>query len=328
MRSVNLASQEKIRMSEATPQFATRTSAEITRREIDSVFFGLYSEVTALSKPARKTGQAIKFFHESRARLEHDLSVANKGKSADDYRLDGVAARHSLLALIHWLYPNYIGYNRLTNAKLMYQHATAAVSASRSKTSIPFVIGLMVQLRITPFLIKSKKATLGQIVKIRETALKFVAKNSENPNISGPTGIVNDGIGFSYFLLERDARTALSHLSEATKCLVQQEKATLKEISVKNPSTSTRTSLNFFRALISVAHWDYGLCNESLSEKIEGEEMLELSRETRFHYQRSYDYAKRTPWHIYKDYECLHPIWNIRQGSNSAGWRKSQRLRD
>ena len=62
-------------MSEAAPQFATRTNAEITRKEIDSVFFGLYSEVTALSKPARKTGQAIKFFHESRARLEHDLRV-------------------------------------------------------------------------------------------------------------------------------------------------------------------------------------------------------------------------------------------------------------
>ncbi|MGA2874656.1 MAG: hypothetical protein ABSE82_03860 [Nitrososphaerales archaeon] len=286
-------------MSEEAPQFAIRTNAEITRKEIDSIFFVLYSEVTALSKSARKTGQAIRFFHESRARLEHDLRVTDKGKSADDSKLDGLAARHSLLALIYWLYPTYIGYNRLTNAKLMYQHASAAVSASRSKTSIPFAIGLMVQLRITPFLIKSKKATPGQIAKIRETAAKFITKNFENPNISGALGMVNDGVGFSYFLLERDMSTALSHMTKATNCLVQQEKTILKEIASKNPSTSARTRLNFFRAFTSVAYWDYGLCNESQSERMKGED-TELSMETRSHYQRSYEFAKRTPWHIYK----------------------------
>ena len=287
-------------MSDAPPQFAPRTNAEITRREMDSVFFGLYSEVSALSKSARKTGQAIKFFHESRARLDHEIRVSDEGKTTDDYRLDGIAARHSLLALIHWLYPNYIGYNRLKNAKLMYQHASAAISTSRTRTSLPFIIGLMVQLRITPFLIKSKKSTPAQLAKIRETALKFVAKHEENSELSGPLGIINDGIGYSYFLLERDAKAALSHLTKATELLVRQEKDILKEISSRNPSMSTRIRLNFFRSFLSVTYWDYGLCYESQSESAEGDKMLELSKETRTHYQRSYDYAKRTSWHIYK----------------------------
>ena len=287
-------------MSDATPQFAPRTNAEITRREIDSVFFGLYSEVNALSKSARKTGQAIKFFHESRSRLEHELRVSNEGKTLDDYRLDGIAARHSLLALIHWLYPNYIGYNRLKNAKLMYHHASAAISTCRSRTSLPFIIGLMVQLRITPFLIKSKKTSPSQMAKTRETALKFVAKHEENSDLSGPLGIINDGIGYSYFLLERDTEAALSNLAKATEQLVREERRILKEISGRNPSMSTRIRLGFFRAFLSVTYWDYGLCFESQSENAEGDKILELSKGARTNYQRSYDYARRTSWHIYK----------------------------
>lgn len=297
---MNLASEGKIRTPDAPPRLAARTNADIIRKEIDSVFFGLFSEVTALSRPAHKTGQAIKFFHESRTRLEHELHATESNKSVDEYKIDGIAARHSILALIHWLYPNYVGYNRLTNAKLMYQHSTAAISSSRSKTSIPFVIGLMVQLRITPFLIRSKKATMDQLAKIRESGLKFVEQHDENPDLAGALGIINDGVGFSYFLLERDASVALSYLNRATRCLIQEEKNILKEISSRNLSMSSRTKLNFYRAFTSVAFWDLGLSSESLSEKTEGETMLQLSRETRAHYQRSYDYAKRTPWHIYK----------------------------
>ncbi len=223
-------------MSEASPILASRANVEITRKEIDTLFFRTYCCVTALSKSARKPGQAIKLFHESRMKLENELSEDYKGKNLDNNELDEIAVRHSLLALIHWLYPNYIGYNRLANAKLMYQHATAAASTSRSRMSLPYVIGLMVQLRITPFLVKSRNSTPGQLSRVRETALRFLTRNGENAELDGPLGIINDGIGFSYFLLERDTNAALDYLAKATEYLVRQEKSVLNEISHKIPS--------------------------------------------------------------------------------------------
>ncbi|MGI0090216.1 MAG: hypothetical protein ACREBS_00770, partial [Nitrososphaerales archaeon] len=286
-------------MSGAAPQFVSKSNSDLTRKGVDNTFLGLYSEVSALSKTARKTGQAIGFFHDSKAKLEDELHINYAVNELDDSNLDGIAARHSLLALIHLLYPNFIGYNRLRNAKLMYQHAVAAASTCRSKRALPYAIGLMVQLRITPFLIRSKKSTLGQLARARETTLKFIAKHKENVELCAPLGLMSDGLGFSYFLLERDSDRALSYISKAIDYLLHQEKITLKESS-RTAAVLGITRLSFCRAFIAAAYWDYGLCYESRSEKTEGDQMVELYKETRLHYQRSYDYAKRTPWHIYK----------------------------
>lgn len=286
-------------MSDTLSRFS-RGNAEVIREKVDITFYELLSRVTALSKPARKSGQAIKFFHESRMRLEEELRLAGKGRLNDESKQDIVASKHALLALIHWLYPNYIGYNRITNAKLMFQHSIAAVSCSRSRTSISYAIGLMVQLRITPFLIKSKKATIGQLTKLRETAAKFIDRNAENSDLCGPVGMINDAIGYSYFLFERDANLALAHLEKATNLLAQEERSLRNTIARKNAPVIEKTRLSFFRGFMSVAYWDHGLCNESQSEKAEGETKLQLSRAARSSYQVSYDIAKRTPWHIYK----------------------------
>jgi hypothetical protein len=278
----------------------TKTSSHVGRRDIDNVFFELYSETKALSSPSRRTGQTIKFFHDSRQRLQHELKIAYNVDSKDELNLTGLAARHSLLALIHLLYPNYIGYNRLSNARQMYQHAVAACSASRSKSSLPYAIGLMIQLRITPFLIKSRKSPQSNLARMRDVAVKFVAKNKSNLELSGYAGLVADGLGSSYFLLERDPKAARTHLKQALSLLTEWQAHTSKSRSGRTSLTYAKERMSFFRAILATAHWDYGICVQIESENTKGDQTEDFMLEARTHYQLAYDYAKRTPWHIYK----------------------------
>lgn len=265
---------------------------------INREFFNRYSNTDALSRSSRKPGQAIEFFHKSRGELESELRVARK-KGLDDAMLDYIAIRHALLGLIHWLFPNYIGYNRLVNARLMYHHARSAMVTARSRSSLPYTIGIMIQLRIAPFLIRTKNLRESQLNKMRSQAVGFVESHRDNPDLLGPLGIVHDAVGFSYFLYERDLGKSAEHLAPAIEYLLKYERA-LRNLDSQNHSVATRVQLNFYRALLSAAHWDFGICCESKSENSEGDQMLSSLKETRYHYQRAIEFAKHTSWNIYK----------------------------
>jgi hypothetical protein len=157
----------------------------------------------------------------------------------------------------------------------------------------------MIQLRITPFLIRSKKSPAGSLGRIRDAAARFVSKNERNPLLAGQVGLLCDGIGFSYFLFERDPDKALTFLSMATELLARREKS-LMNLDSSETGELGKTAAAFFRALLATSHWDTGICCEIKSENNEGDQKGEFIRETRLHYQRAYDYAKHTPWHIYK----------------------------
>lgn len=273
----------------------SRNTAGTLGGKLDQDFFLLYSGTSALYRSSRKPGQAIQLFHQSRSKLERELRSVKSRDQMHDY----ATVRHSLQALIHWLFPNYIGYNRLANAKLMYQHAAAATSTSRSELSIPYIVGLMVQLRIAPFLIKTKNLKERQLERIRAIAIKLIENNRENVELSGHLGILEDGLGFSYFLYERDPEKALVHLVRATEYLLHREK-TLVTFASKNDFTMHKVQLNFLRAMLATAHWDCGICFESKSENSQGEQMLNLLKETRHYYQQAYECAKHTSWDIYK----------------------------
>ncbi len=291
-----MVGRQKFHEIETLPELS-RSETEIKER-IDQEFFVRYSNTSALYRSSRRPGQAIEFFHKSRQDLEQELGTVRKTR-IDDESLDNIAVRHALLSLIHWLFPNYIGYNRLVNARLMYQHARAATSAARSRLSLPYAIGLMIQLRIAPFLIRTKRLKESQLTRMRELAIAFVEKYRNDTDLQGILGIMQDGVGFSYFLYERDLKTSAEYLAPAIERLFKCERLSIKSVSV-NRSTIARVQVGFFRAFLSTAHWDYGICCESKSENSEGEQMLTLLKETRYHYQRAYEFAKHTTWNIYK----------------------------
>lgn len=270
----------------------------VVNEKIDQEFFRRYSSTNALSRSSRRPGQAIEFFHESRQELEKEIRTLRK-KRTDDNSLDSIAVRHALLSLVHWLYPNYVGYNRLVNARQMYQHARAATSTARSRQSLAYVVGLMVQLRIAPFLIRTKKLREPQLDRVRELAVTFVKKYQDNYEMLGLVGILLEGIGFSYFLYERDLGTSAEYLRKATEFLLKREKA-LTNFTSTNRYPENKVQVRFYRALLSAAHWDYGICCESESENSEVDQMLALINKTRHHYQLAYEFAKHTSWDIYK----------------------------
>lgn len=287
---------QKFHETETLPELS-RSETEIKER-IDQAFFIRYSNTSALSRSSRRPGQAIEFFHKSRRELEGELATIRKTRIDNESR-DDIAVCHALLSLIHWLFPNYVGYNRLVNARLMYQHARAATSVARSRLSLPYAIGLMIQLRIAPFLIRTKRLKESQLTKMRELATAFVEKYRSNADLHGHLGIMQDGVGFSYFLYERNLETSADYLVPAIEHLFKCERLSSKSVSV-NRSAIARVQVSFYRALLSAAHWDYGICCESKYENSEGEQMLTFLKETRYHYQRSYEFAKHTPWNIYK----------------------------
>ena len=175
-------------------------------------FLRLCPDVTAISKEAKAPGEAVNLFHESRLILETELErfySAKKSKSVQ--ALEEVSAKHSILAIIYWLYPNHVGYNRLRNAVKMFQHASAAQATAQSRTALSYSVGQMIQLRITPFLIKSKKKNPGDLAEIRINAENFLA-SCHRTDLSS---IVSDGLGFSYFLFERDFDRVLFYLNRA-----------------------------------------------------------------------------------------------------------------
>jgi len=267
-------------------------------------FFSIYASLPALSRQASRSGEAIELFHTSSRKLESIVRSASRRVRNPPSSAASLPEYCALLSLIYWLYPNYIGYNRIKNALSMLKYARAA-SAGRSLTpqSEAYVVGLFVQIRILPFLIRSRKASMEEITLSRDEALKFVseAQKTKGVDTHGFSGLIFDALGFSYYQLERDKKTALSYLSKATEDLTLAEKhATSEEKGSTKQGQRIRAKISFYNALLAVAYCDLGICYESEAENKEGQEMLSYVRVTRSHYQKAYEFAKLTPWHFYK----------------------------
>ena len=274
-------------------------NAEINR-EISELFFEKYSKVDALSRPPRKPGEATSFFHESRRVLDRELKSLYDSGHLNDSVLEEISVCHSILSLIHWLYPNYIGYNRLRNALWMQQHSSAAMATSRSKTSLSYGAGLVVQLRITPFLIRSKKSSVEHLANLRQTAIELLQSPEVGP-VSPIQGMVSDALGFSYFLFERNIEKALSYLVPASEGFASLNKNSRTALNHKRSVLGSPIAHNlFFSGFAAAALWDLGMCYETKAETSEGEEMLELTKKARTCYLTSLDFSRGSPWHLYR----------------------------
>jgi hypothetical protein len=291
-----------------------------------SLFFKLYSRVSVLNTALKKPNEAVELFSSSRLELETKL----KEHSTDQNLADEISTYHSLIALLHWLYPNHRGYDRLKNASTMYDHAIEATSYSKFSLSESYVVGLFVQLRVLPFLIRSGKPFAENLTKARKNAL-WLLSALESPfsstithqthheiqelrllkpdQVDGFRGILLDALGFSYWQLERDVEASLKYLQLSVDCLVEVDKRISRKtnsnskesgIGKRGSRTSDDSMRNFYSALTSVAYWDLGHSYEGLADKFEGEELVRLNRKARAHYEKSYSFAKRTTWDNYK----------------------------
>ena len=294
-------------------------------------FFEMYSKVRAFTKPLKKPNEAVDLFSSSKLELEQFLKSVSKQRDPSRKTRQFIATCHALLSLIHWLYPNYRAYDRLKNALTMYDHAKKASDYSESNFSETFIIGMFVQLRVLPFLLRSNRPLSENLSLVREKALsvlssidshtetssvleepanrKLVQKQVE---ISGYKGLLHDALGFSYWSLERDSEAALEHLEASTEFLVQAIKESSNNVAVRFGSSNrmrkkpfSRQSVigakrSFYQAVASVAYWDLGLCNEGFADRLEGDEMMRLIKMARADYERSYNLAKKTTWNNYK----------------------------
>jgi uncharacterized repeat protein (TIGR01451 family) len=284
------------RIQALKPQYSTKE----VKGDADPqrAFFVTYASIPALAKEATKKGEALELFHSSRSMLESLLKNSG-GKVQGSEK--SIPIYHSLLSMIYWLYPNYVGYNRMKNALAMFRHAKAATFNSANSSFEAYVTGLFVQLRVLPFLIRSKKVDQKELTTARELALVLVESSAQKKSKAGPLGLVLEALGFSYYQLEHDKKNALSYLSKSVEFLGEAERQISEELKESSSnSRSLKAKYSFFHAISAVAYNDLGMCYHSEAESKEGQEMLSLLRITRSHYQRAYDYAKRTPWHFYK----------------------------
>src|SRR5579859_2741215 len=108
----------RLESRELVPSARNRTSSAVS----SPLFFGLYSKVSAFNTALKKPNEAVDLFSASRLELERKL----KEYGSEERLGSQIAAYHSLLALLHWLYPNHKGHDRLRNASTMYDHAIEA----------------------------------------------------------------------------------------------------------------------------------------------------------------------------------------------------------
>jgi hypothetical protein len=272
--------------SETTSELFASTSGEECR---DS-FLRLYPGVFALSRESKVSDEAIELFHRSRSELETELQSYSSKTLRSRTELEEVSAKHAFLSLIYWLYPNHIGYNRARNAIKMFQHASLAQTTNQSNISFSYSVGQMIQLRITPFLIRSKKKTVADLVVVRSNAEEFLLQQlSARPDLSS---LVSDGLGFSYFLFERDFEKALNYLRQGASYLETWEKESM--------SDETSSQVQFMQSFAAALYWDLGICYEGKVEGVEGDQLLEFLRTSRTFYEKSLHYAMKSPWHIYR----------------------------
>jgi hypothetical protein len=317
----------RLESREFAPSERNRIAPSVFSRP--SLFFKFYSKVSAFNTALKKPNGAVELFNSSRIELERKL----KGCATDQNINEEIATYHSLLALLHWLYPNHRGYDRLKNACLMYDHAVEAASYSKYSLSECYVIGLFVQLRVLPFLIRSGRSLTENLTKARKNALWLLSilespsinsisrqglankevRHLRHGQVNGLRGVLLHGLGFSYWLLERDIDSALKYLELSVDCLREVEKRGSKKVKSRafegggrrnklrlRKRDSSDSMRNFYSGMTSVAYWDLGHCIEVLGDRFEGDELIRLIKRARTHYEKSYAFAKRSTWDNYK----------------------------
>lgn len=252
-------------------------------------FLSIYPSIEAIYREAKKAQEVIDNFQQTAERLEAELklfySIKSRGRKDT---LAAIAAKHSFLALIYWLYPNHAGYSRVRNAERMFDHASAAKAISPTSFSLSYAIGTFVQLRIAAFLIKAKKKTAEDLAGFREEAIRYLSQTVRAKE-GGLSCIVLDGLGFSYFLFERNYKTAFSLLAESALCLESWKRDNLD-----------KDGLRFMNSVAAALFWDLGNCFEGQAEVTEGDQMFDHLNSARRAYQKSLECAMKSPWHIYR----------------------------
>jgi hypothetical protein len=317
---------------------------------IDSkIFYSIYSKVAAFTTKLRRQNEAIETFQATRIELEALLRkyiVLGQEElgTRTEHVANTIAAYHSLLALLHWLYPGK-DYDRLKNANAMYQHSVGATDFAQTPFSESYMLGLFIQLRILPFLIRSNKPLTKELAKTREKAILLISildsaprrpfsksrlnskhvlregevlKDLAQERTHGFKGLLHEGLGFSYWQLERNSEIALDHLERSINSIVEANKETGPKSDhaenkkerrttsssftkkVKPTYAKNKAERSFYNAFTSVAFWDLGLCHEGLADKLEGDDRMRLIKKARADYEKSYSFAKKTTWNNYK----------------------------
>lgn len=279
---------------ESEKLFAKSQNSFNTRNVGDS-FLRQFSDVEAISREAKASGEAIQFFHSSSKKLEDELQqfYSSSKRNVSDSKLEEISTKHACLALIYWLYPNHEGYNRVRNAVKMFRHASAAQSTSVSRITFSSAIGLMIQLRIIPFLSKAKKKTPVDLSSARRSGSEFLSAAHAASRVD-LAAIVLDGLGFSHFLYERDFDAALESLAKARQSLM------IWENTIKNSFQYTANEVKFFHSIASAIYWDIGICYDGKAEAAEGEEMRDFVKSARDSYENSLEQAMNSTWLIYR----------------------------
>jgi uncharacterized repeat protein (TIGR01451 family) len=281
------------------------SSPELKLRATNAdTFYEMYSKVGALVTPLRETNEAIEQFRFSEDALLKQVDAAG---AATEKNSENLAAVHALLAVIYWMYPNNPGYDRVRNARNMLRHAFDAVSLSKETLSESRALGMLIELRVLPFLIRSKKATNQELESARKNAAQLLELLTAGENQieledyrrHAFKAIIHEGLGFSYWQLERDAVKAVEVLQASTTCFAEALKAAPMS-KIESSSKYAPIINQFLSGFASVAHWDLGLCHDDQSDKLEGPERLALSEEARHDYEKSYEYACATTWNNYK----------------------------
>lgn len=297
-----------------------------------SSFFESYSKIPAFVKGKKDQNGAVRLFEDARISLESKLKQSQSSVAEANER-DSIV--HALLALVYWLYPDYPGYDRESVAMMMLKHSVASIKATSNKFCPSYVVAIFVQLRVLSFLVRSKKANAEEMTNRRKDANSLLEMFSLDTR-SSPyfetnvrseielfKGMTYDALAFSHYQLERDNQVALGLLDASVKSLSEANKLFhRKELNQRN-ATIAKVIRSFCDSIASVAHWDYGLCYESIAENLEGEEKLSYSRMARSKYEKSYRFARRTSWDIYKGLGAYSIAGTYARESETAGERRS-----
>jgi hypothetical protein len=302
-------------------------------RKPSSFFFDLVREVPALSKSAKKIGEAVSLFHESREKLEEKIKLLYDSPDMEDKR-EKLGALHSALAFVLWLHPSEEGFDKAKTAALILQHTKAALTQSSAPRDFSHALSLAIQLRILPFMVRSNKAEEADLLRARELAFDFTRTNPGNqisgasplPEVHGEKsqdsadigrglkGIVFDGLGFSFYQFERDQQKAIGYLQESSSHIAAQlnrtrygippRKGLSKKLDPKidelNLLSARDSEYAFYKAYSAIPEMALGLCYESLAENVEGDESMSLVFSARKHYERAFQNSAQSSWHIYK----------------------------
>ncbi len=278
------------------------------------LFFSLYCKVPLFTTVLKKPNEGLALSFASKIALEEQLEKYSKASTEE------IAVSHALLALVHWLFPSYPKFNRNKIARVMFKHALEAMNLSKTPFSESYIIGLFITLRILPFLVKTNKTYSVEISKSRKSALSLVSNlDSESSPATKEYSSAEemkqlsseqkaffiaslyDAVGFSFLKLERNEDIALNYLERSVQAFSHLERILLSqdksEEAGKEFFRGARRS--FYSALASVAWWDLGYCHEALADKIEGEEVRNLTEKAKMDYEKSYALAKQATLNYY-----------------------------